>query len=199
MAVFLPPTEGRDGPGPAGIFVPVDGFRRRSVSVLSPSHPAPRGFSLLELAVALALAGLLALVASGSFSYVRERASARSAAPLLLAGQLEVRRAAGTDGTYPADLLTALLGVTRPVFVEGPVDSLDEVSLSRVASDVVVLAAASGSGCLVLVDRPYGSSTWALAPAASGSACSASALAAPAAALAHQGTADSPQELSTGG
>lgn len=199
MVAFSPPPGARDRAAPISIFVPVGALRRRSLSVLSPSHSDPKGFSLVELGIALVLAGLLALIASGSFSYVRQRASARSAAPLLLAGQLEVRRSAASDGTYPSDLLTRLLPVTRPVFVDGPADSLDEVSFSRASSAAVVLAAPSGSGCLVLVDRPYGSSTWAFAPSASGSACSAAALSVAALALAHHGTSTSPQELVTGG
>lgn len=142
---------------------------------------------------------VLALVASGGFTYVRDRSAARSAAPLLLAGQLEVRRAASTTGVFPTNLFSLLPSPSSQLtFLAGDADSATEVSVLRSSSTEVVLAAPSGADCLVLVDRPHGSSTWALVGGA-GPVCAAADLAGDVLALAHEGSSSAPQEVSVGG
>ncbi len=178
--------------------MPPGAFQRRSFDVVVSSSVPRKGFSLLELGVALVLMALLALVASGAFSYVRDRSASRGSAPLLVAAQLEVRRAAAVDGTFPESLQGTLLTAAGGVdFLLGPAGAAEEVSVYRVSTTEVVLTAPSGEDCLVLVDRPHGSSTWVRVLGA-GPSCSAADLSGTVLALDHAGSSDVPQEVSAG-
>lgn len=141
---------------------------------------ARRGFTLLEVVVAMGVLGVLMALAGLTYAAVRAGADRTAAGPNLATVQLESRRYLADSGltAYPADVVAAL----QPRLASGPVSvsteassQITEVSVARVSDTVLVLAAGSAGGCLVLVDRLAGPPTWVVDRALS--TCTASTLA----------------------
>jgi prepilin-type N-terminal cleavage/methylation domain-containing protein len=155
-----------------------------------------RGFSLIEVGVVLALLAVLSLVAVSAFGSTRSGVRSAAAGPLLRSAQLELRRGALPDGSFPTDPVAVLTAAGVPAGAGNRPAGI--VSVLGVDSSSVVFAAGSRDDCLVLVDRPAASSTWALFISA-GPSCDASLLAQEALALTAGGTSSDPQEVSAGG
>lgn len=147
------------------------------------------GFTLLETGITMSILAMLAALSVISYNYIKTGNSRVSAAPLLSTAQSDLRRTAGSDGQYPADVLALLVALpgSSISYVAGVVADSVEVSVYRQSATEVVLAALAGAGCLVLIDRPFGSSTWVLDVDAAAD-CSASILAVDALALTPSGS-----------
>ncbi|MBU6201286.1 MAG: hypothetical protein KJS90_04715 [Acidobacteria bacterium] len=153
----------------------------------------------MEVAVTLVLLAILAAIGYSGFAAVRGRTQGVSAGPILTVAQLEARRLSSANGGFPASVLTDLSALSDASlsFTDAASTSAGMVSVYRVDEEALVLATASSDDCLVLLDRPFASSTWAVFRGKA-SECVAGDLAAAAAGLAPGGSASLPQEV-TGG
>jgi prepilin-type N-terminal cleavage/methylation domain-containing protein len=127
-----------------------------------------RGFSLIELSVALGVMGMLAVLAAWGLSAARDSTSARSAGPVLSVVQLEVRRlmAAGAASVPPsATWLADQFPSTATILADVDVDTVTLTDLASTAPTTVsvhtavtgelFLVAGSAGGCMAVVD-PFG-------------------------------------------
>ena len=147
---------------------------------------------MIEVGVALSLLAVISLVTVSAFGSARSGVRSGTATPLLRTAQLELRRTTTATGAFAADPVAVL---TTAGITAGPGDQpAGTISVRRVNDATVLLAAASADDCLVLVDRPAGSTTWAQF-AAAGPTCDAALLETAALALPHEGTATTPQEV----
>lgn len=147
----------------------------------------------------LVLLALLSSVGYLGFAQVRGNTEGSSAGPTLSVAQLEARRLATASGEFPTSIVDDLLTLSDDAlaFTSGASTSVDEVSVYRVSAATLTLTVRSGEECLVLVDRPFASATWALLSASEG-VCAAEGLSAAALALDSGGSSSVPQEVSGG-
>lgn len=144
----------------------------------------------------LVLLFILAAVGYTGFATVRGSTEGVAAGPLLSVAQLEARRLVSSAGEFPTSVVDdlVLLSDASLTFTGSVAAGTETVSVYRVDGEVLVFATSSGDDCLVLVDRPYGSSTWARVLDAA-SECSAGDLAGTVTSLTPGGSAASPQEV----
>lgn len=172
------------------------------------SHLLPRsdvshrwsGFSFLEVAVTLVLLGILAGIGYAAFATVRDNTEGTAAGPVLVVAQLEARRLSASDGSYASTTVADLVARSTDAltFTDSAATDVETVSVYRVDEESLVLATVSGDDCLVLLDRPFASSTWAIFKG-DASLCTAGGFAAASVALTPGGSASAPQEVVTGG
>jgi hypothetical protein len=148
--------------------------------------------------VTLVVLGILAAVGYSGFAAVRGNSAGVATGPLLSVAQLEARRMI-SSGEFPVGVVDDLVSLsdTSLTFTGTAATEAGTVSVYRIDGESLVFAAPSGEDCLVLVDRLYGSSTWARVLEAA-SDCSAGDLVGTATGLVPGGSAASPQEV-TGG
>lgn len=157
------------------------------------------GFSFLEVAVVLVLLSMLAAIGYTGFASLRANTEGAAAGPMLTVAQLEARRLSSPDGGFTEDALEVLVALSDAslMFTSSASTGTDTVSVYRIDEESLVLAMVSGEDCLVLLDRPFASSTWAIFRNQA-DACLASALAGSIAGLPAEGSPTLPQEV-TGG
>lgn len=129
-----------------------------------------KGFTLVELILALALVGVLATVVAVGGNQVVARSKDRSAVVALTAVQADAFRVAQrqlltSESTtllaFPAtETLVSSLRLGEITVTSGPSDSHDTVSVAVVEPMIAVYAASTSSGCLYLVDRLDGKAGW---------------------------------------
>lgn len=148
----------------------------------------------------LVLLGILAAIGYTGFAAVRSNTDGTAAGPVLAVAQLEARRLSSPDGGFPSTTVEDLVALSTSslTFTSTVSTSIETVSAYRIDEESLVLATVSGDDCLVLLDRPFASSTWAVF-AGDAATCVAGDLAGAAAALAPGGSASAPQEVVTGG
>ena len=141
---------------------------------------------------------ILAAIGYSGFAAVRGNTEGVATGPLLSVAQLEARRLI-SSGEFPVGVVDDLVSLSDPslTFTGDAATEAETVSVYRIDGESLVFAAPSGDDCLVLVDRPYGSSTWARV-LDTASDCSAGDLAGTATGLAPGGSAASPQEVTNG-
>jgi prepilin-type N-terminal cleavage/methylation domain-containing protein len=157
------------------------------------------GFSFLEVAVVLVLLSMLAAIGYTGFASLRANTEGTAAGPMLTVAQLEARRLSSPDGGFAEDALEALVALSDAslTFTSAASTDTETVSVYRIDEESLVLAMVSGEDCLVLLDRPFASSTWAVFRTQA-DACLASTLAGSIAGRAQGGSPTLPQEV-TGG
>jgi len=185
----------------SGVFPTVCRVPHDTAYPISRDLPGRRsaGFSFLEMAVTLALLAILAAVGYTGFSAVRSNTEGAAAGPLLSVAQLEARRLSAPDGGFPADAAGSLVALSASglTFTQAASTDTETVSVYRIDEESLVLATVSGDDCLVLLDRPFGSSTWAVFRGEADD-CVAGELAGAAAALTPGGSSSVPQEVGGG-
>lgn len=132
-----------------------------------PSHTISsvrsRGYTLIELSIALVVVAIIASIGVGTYKTVYNQMNQQSAGPLISLVQMEARRLATNNSSYiyPADIVTPIVvsGVTLTV---GDSSDAHTISVYRLSDSEAVFAAGSAQGCLVLVDRLNAAPTWVL-------------------------------------
>lgn len=130
---------------------------------------APKGFTLLELAITLFLVALFSAMAINSFQAPKDKGERERARMRLSAAELEIARLATDD---PSEDLPTNLSEQVPVSgisvysATTAVESNSQISLGRLASNPKLAAAVTpvGDGTCLIVVVGYDTSGWAVAP-----------------------------------
>lgn len=147
----------------------------------------------------LVLLGMLAAIGYSAFAAVRGNTEGAAAGPVLTLAQLEARRLSSPAGGFPSTALDDLVAASTDAltFTASASTGVETVSVYRIDEESLVLATVSGTGCMVLLDRPFSSSTWVVFEGGADE-CIAGDRAAAAAALTPGGSSTAPQEVSGG-
>jgi len=119
------------------------------------------GFSLTELLTVLVIMLTLGTIAVTSYSGFKTEGKSRAGTVVLGLTQMEGRRLAKTDGSFPLGLETSLPVLENYAYVSKSVyATFGTVSVFRVSDDTAIYATSGSNGCFVLVDRLVGRSSW---------------------------------------
>lgn len=114
----------------------------------------------MELLAVLVIMATLSIVGVVSYTKFAGTTKAKADTVMLSIVQLEVRRLV-TEGVFPQDIATSLPVVADYAYVSQSVSpSAGQVSLFRVSDTVMVYTTAGADGCVVVVDRLIGQSSW---------------------------------------
>ena len=121
-----------------------------------------KGFSLVELVSVLVVIVILSSIGAVSYTKLTQSTESKVSLTALSALQLEGRRLA-RDGMFPTSILEDLPELAGYTYV-GPavVASAQQISVLRVSDTVVIYVSGGADGCVGVVDRLVGSSTWAI-------------------------------------
>lgn len=121
-----------------------------------------KGFSLIELVSVLVVMVVLSSVGALSYTKLKQSTDSRVSLTALSTLQLEGRRLA-RDGAFPVSILEDLPELAGYTYV-GPasVAGAKQISVLRVSSTMVIYVSGGDDGCIGVVDRLIGASTWAI-------------------------------------
>lgn len=123
---------------------------RRTVRPMLPR----RGFSIMEIAVAMMLLAILSGIGVATYNVVQQNMDRAASMPTLGLVQLQARKVLANTGVsaYPGDI-ASLIAVPQVTITTGASSSPTTVSVFRFDENTLVLAAGSAGGCTMIVDR----------------------------------------------